>query len=208
MPRWLAGLLAALIAVPAGAVPLAIVGHSSEPWESHGDEPGTPSCVRINPGLLHVVPAETRAHAILMLNDKQVRVLRESDGATLFPALVGPGDLASRLLARAIAQRDAQKADAEIRSAGSWSLADQDEVDELRRAQPADLKAVLVRGLAGDVVKDRTFTAQLCRTVVNVRGRADHNLEHPVRAPVVLLVRAVPSGAYVQWDYPDPSSKF
>lgn len=211
-----ASFLAMLPAAIATADPVATVGRSNDPWNGRPEQ--DPRTLRQCEGAadwigdLYFRPVSdaARAGAIQRLERTSVVALTDEQATDMLGmARQGREVLAARYLDARIGEQEAERREVYEQRRGSWSLADQQALDELKeiRSGPRlrNMRPYLVRGLA-EARLSGAFSMLSCgSTLVVMHTSTGAMYTPPDRVPLVVLLDRAPDAAFVQWAVGDPA---
>lgn len=209
-------LFAALLAVTAGAssanTPLVRVGASNDAWERPHVQ--SRDCTTI-PEQQQFAPAPRQmASAIRRLQRTSVRALSDRDAGQLLGVERDDRypDLAQQLMSDRISALAEQRRLVFEERHGSWSRADDQNLDALRerleRFHERSLAFYLVRALAADATHISRIDVWVCGQTVLTRSFPASGVGsrgHPDRLGLVVLIDAIPERSVAEWTYDDPT---
>ncbi len=204
--RILVVLCSFLWAASAGAVPLAVVGHSQDSWESDQAKPFDYSkCEWINSAYyVQVVPAQ-RVRSVERLRHQAIVSLSDTEAAALieFPGEVSANtSLAVHFLGDVARRKESVRELALRKHKGSWSMSDQQSLDALKATlespQITDFKPVLVRALTMEF--PGSYSLQYCGETLRLMSWSmKETWPAPRRTALILFVRTHPSDLLLEW---------
>ena len=199
------------------ATPVATIGSSNDPWERDlAQDPRAlgqcdGSLTWIGAPYFRPVTDAALSAATRRLDRVPVMALTDEEASTLL-GLDGPGSgAAARYFDARIAELRAMRRQVMEQRQGSWSLADQQDLDAMLaiRNGPrlSSFRPYLVRGLAA-AGSDGSFSLQACGpslVVMNIaRGRMP---ARPVHRALVVFLESAPGDAFPTWAVSDPDQR-
>jgi len=206
-------LVAALVLLSSSlhAVPLLVLGHSSDPWETDWRDDHTQTCSDLDTAFYAAVPPAKRAAAIAKLDREAIIPLADEDARNFMQIGAGHSGYAATMLDAAIDKLETQKRLELDHQIGSWGRLYQDNLDQLKniRFGPRlrQLTPILVRSLGDNDLPWHTLI-DTCDNegAVRVRGDTRSLKLAPRRVPLILLLERVPKKVLVLWGAIDPNS--
>lgn len=209
-------LFATLLALTAGSssanTPLVMVGASNDAWERPHVQ--STECTAI-PEQQQFAPTPHRmASAIRRLQRTSVRALSDREAGQLLGVEHDEQypDLAQQLLSNRISALAEQRRLVFEERRGSWSRADDQNLNVLRerleRVHERPLAFYLVRALAADATHTRRIDAWVCDQTVLTRSFPTLGVGsrgRPDRLGLVVLLDAMPQHSVAEWTYDDPT---
>jgi hypothetical protein len=214
-------LVLALMAVTAPsslAVPVIVYHYSNGPWGGHVprvDVIRGGSCLAVTDRSYAPVASEALPQAIRHLAHRAIAPLSDHDAARLLDLHLDAGEsAAATFFAGVIARMNKTRSDELDHQVGSWSLADQSDLDGMvalvTSPRVRDFHPYLVRALVKE--GDRSdFMISTCGDAVQIVTDFDLDAAaasalHPEKAAVILFLNQPPSSARIGWGGQDPRS--
>ncbi|SRR5258706_8628725 len=175
-----------------------------DPWERNSGviRPTPETCAAVDRVFIAPVSQSERANAISQLDRYPVVTLDAGGAAKLLNLPQGADASPTRLLQEAIAKLESQKRLEIEQRIGSWSVADQNRLEELERLARSPNVSMRRPYLARAISKNESgmFRASLCSDILWVSHFSLGVTTPPsLRSPIVVYLERQPRTVYADW---------